>query len=85
MKKTIITAILCAAFAVLAGPAFAGAQAKMRAADEAPEQIDPKKKKAGEECKESDECQKHHQCVKSGEKGVCTAPPRRPLPPGVVT
>jgi len=85
MNKTTTTVILCAALVILSGPAFAGAQAKMKAADEAPEQIDPKKKKAGEECKATDECQKHHQCVKSGEKGVCTAPPRRSLPPGVVT
>lgn len=85
MSKTTTTVILCAALAFMAGPAFAGAQAKMKAADEAPEQTDPNKKKAGEECKESGECQRHHQCVKSGEKGVCTAPPRRQLPPGVVT
>lgn len=35
---------------------------------------DPKKKKAGEECKATSECQRHHTCAKSGEKSVCTAP-----------
>lgn len=50
--------------------------------------FDPKKKKAGDECTSSDECQRHHKCEKSGdaaEKGVCVAPPPPKLPPGVVT
>jgi hypothetical protein len=46
---------------------------------------DPKKKLAGDECKSSDECQRHHSCVKSGDKKVCEAPPRPRLPPGAVT
>ena len=46
---------------------------------------DPNKKKAGEDCKDSSECQKHHSCAKDGDKSVCTAPPRRRLPPGAVT
>ncbi|EOQ88972.1 hypothetical protein LEP1GSC202_1540 [Leptospira yanagawae serovar Saopaulo str. Sao Paulo = ATCC 700523] len=46
---------------------------------------DPNKKKVGEECKSSDECQKHHECKSDGEKNVCTEPPRPKLPPGVVT
>lgn len=46
---------------------------------------DPKRKKAGEECKSDDECQKHHSCKKDGDKKVCTAPPRPKLPPGAVT
>ncbi|MFO1471769.1 MAG: hypothetical protein U1F27_12120 [Turneriella sp.] len=41
---------------------------------------DPKKKKAGEECKATSECQHHHTCVKSGEKSVCTAPKRDDYP-----
>lgn len=41
---------------------------------------DPKKKKAGEECKANSECQHHHTCVKSGEKSVCTAPKRDDYP-----
>ena len=46
---------------------------------------DPNKKKEGEACKSSDECQKHHTCTKAGDHSVCQAPPRPPLPPGAVT
>lgn len=45
---------------------------------------DPTRKKAGEACKSDDECQRHHSCVKIGERNVCQAPPSR-LPPGAVT
>src|SRR5262245_47287616 len=45
---------------------------------------DPKRKKAGEPCTSSKECQKHHSCNKVGEKKVCEAPSRH-LPPGAVT
>lgn len=84
MKNKLRTIFCIAGLLLLAGSAFAGAS--MKAADEAPEPaLDLKKKKAGEECKVSDECQKHHACTKSGEKNVCTAPPRPQLPPGVVT
>ena len=72
---------VCAVFAGV-GPV----SAKMKAASEmAPPPDDPRKKKAGEECQSADECQVHHSCTKSGDKNVCTAPPRRKLPPGVVT
>lgn len=54
-------------------------------ASEAYVPLDPKKKKPGDECKKSDECQRHHTCEKSGDKSVCTAPPRPALPPGAVT
>lgn len=55
-------------------------------ADEGPpEPPDPKKKNPGDECKTSDECQRHHTCKKKGEKNVCTAPEPHKLPPGVVT
>lgn len=46
---------------------------------------DPTKKNAGEACKSSDECQKHHTCAKVDDQMVCKAPPRRQLPPGAVT
>ena len=83
MKK-MFTLIMLAGFALLAPSAFAGAPMKMasEAIEPAP---DPKKKKAGDQCTSSDECQKHHTCVKNGDKGICTAPPRPKLPPGVVT
>lgn len=74
----LITGIIFSATGVLAGSA-----AKM--ASEAYEPFDPKKKKPGEECKTSDECQRHHSCNKEGDKNVCVAPPPRKLPPGVVT
>lgn len=61
------------------------AKASLKMASEAAEIIDPKKKKAGEECKTSDECQRHHACAPAGEKNVCTAPPRPKHKPGVVT
>ena len=82
MKSTLTLLLAaCAVFAVVSPAA-----AKMKAASEvAPPPHDPKKKKAGEECQSADECQVHHTCTKSGEKNVCTAPPRRTLPPGVVT
>lgn len=84
MKMKTANAILIACLALIAGSTHAGA--KMRAADEASEVApDPKKKKAGEECKTSDECQRHHSCKKDGNKGVCTAPPRHKIPPGAVT
>lgn len=61
---------------LLAGAIYAGVS--QHRADMAKQAItapdDPKKKKAGEECKGSDECQRHHSCEKSGDKRVCTAP-----------
>jgi hypothetical protein len=58
----------------------------MRAVSEQPEPApDPNRKKAGEACKSSDECQKHHTCAKVDGKNVCQAPPRPRLPPGAVT
>jgi len=61
------------------GPA---AQGLSEAAEPAP---DPKRRKAGEPCRSSDECQRHHTCAKVGDKNVCQAPPRPRLPPGAVT
>lgn len=61
---------------------FAPAAQGMGEAKEAPP--DPSRKKAGEACKSSDECQKHHSCVKVGDQNRCQAPPSR-LPPGAVT
>lgn len=84
MKKHILKAILITSIIVLGGALYSGAS--MRAADEAMEPApDPKKKKPGEECKTSDECQRHHSCKKDGDKGICTAPPRHKIPPGAVT
>lgn len=45
---------------------------------------DPNRKKAGEPCKSSDECQRHHSCEKVGDQTRCQAPPSK-LPPGAVT
>lgn len=45
---------------------------------------DPNRKKAGEACKSSDECQRHHSCEKVGDQTRCQAPPSK-LPPGAVT
>lgn len=84
MKTSLMRIVLITCLALIAGSAYAGAS--MRAADQASEAgPDPKKKKAGEECKSSDECQSHHSCTKTGDKGVCTAPPRQKIPPGAVT
>lgn len=87
MKLKIANGILFSCLVLIAGSTHAGA--KMRAADMASEMpeppLDPKKKKPGEECKTSDECQRHHSCKKDGDKGVCTAPPRHKIPPGAVT
>jgi hypothetical protein len=82
MRKLLIITLLMTGLTVLSGQAYAGAMAADEPMEPAP---DPKKKKAGEECKSSDECQKHHACSKNGEKNVCTAPTRPKLPPGVVT
>lgn len=65
-------------------PGIAGASAK-RASEAPPPPLDPNKKKPGEPCKSSDECQKHHTCTKAGDASVCQAPPRPRLPPGAVT
>jgi len=60
--------------------------AQQRDMSELPEPpLDPNKKKPGEECKSSDECQKHHTCTKVDGKNVCQRPPRPRLPPGAVT
>jgi hypothetical protein len=34
---------------------------------------DPKKKKTGDECKSSEECQQHHRCGKADAKKRCIA------------
>lgn len=86
MKKYMITALLVSGITLIGTATYAKQSMKAIMADEAPpEPPDPKKKKAGEDCKSSDECQRHHSCQKSGEKGVCTAPPRSKIPPGAVT
>lgn len=80
MKKQSILIIIVGF--CLAGAIYAGVsqhQADMaREAVTAPN--DPKKKKAGEECKSSDECQRHHSCEQAGDKSVCVAPKLSDLP-----
>lgn len=70
------TIITIAGLCLLAGSIYAGVS--QYRADMAREAVtapnDPKKKKAGEECKSSSECQHHHSCEKAGDKRVCTAP-----------
>ncbi len=83
MRTNLIKLIFITGMAISASGVYAGASAKM--ASEMYEPFDPKKKKPGEECKSSDECQRHHSCNKEGYKNVCVAPPRPKLPPGVVT
>jgi len=83
MTRKFKTTIAIAALAFMVGGAYAAPAMKM--ADEAYEPFDPKKKKPGDECTSNDECQKHHACKKTGDKNLCTAPPRPKLPPGVVT
>jgi hypothetical protein len=56
-----------------------------RGSEAPPPPLDPNKKKPGDPCKSSDECQKHHTCAKVGDQSVCQAPPRPRLPPGAVT
>lgn len=83
MRIKLVKFMMLAGVILAVNGAFADASVKM--ASEAYEPFDPKKKKPGEECKTSDECQRHHSCSKDGDKNVCVAPPRRKLPPGVVT
>lgn len=60
--------------------------APSRRSEAPPPPNDPKKKLPGDACKSSDECQRHHSCVKVDDtKSVCQAPPRARLPPGAVT
>lgn len=83
MIRHLTKILFVAAITWVSVPVFAGAEAKMKSEASVP--YDPNKKKPGEECKSSDECQNHHECKSDGEKNVCTAPPPRKLPPGVVT
>ncbi|MCW7469580.1 hypothetical protein [Leptospira kanakyensis] len=83
MIQNLTKILIIATITLVSIPVFAGAEAKMRSEVYIP--IDPNKKKVGEECKSSDECQKHHECTNNGEKNVCTAPPPPKLPPGAVT
>lgn len=69
---------LLAGAAFFASTAYSGESLDMLI--EANETPDPKKKKAGEECKASSECQRHHTCDKRGQKKVCTAPERFEMP-----
>lgn len=84
MSQKISKIFILTAFTILVASVFANPNAKI-ASDEMLTPFDPNKKKAGEECKVSDECQKHHACTKNGEKNICTAPPRPVLPPNTVT
>lgn len=75
IRKITVFALLC-----LFGTALYAGISKHAADMRMQEAHDPKRKKAGEECKSSDECQRHHSCVKSGEKSICTAPPSVNIP-----
>jgi hypothetical protein len=68
-----------------ADAALGSGSAAHPASEAAPPPPDPSKRKEGEPCKSSDECQKHHTCTKVGNQSVCKAPPRPSLPPGAVT
>lgn len=76
--KTKLT--LAIAFLALLGAGIAAIppQEKADRVMESPTQ--PGKKKAGKECKTSDECRRHHRCEKLGEKSVCVAPELREIP-----
>jgi hypothetical protein len=79
MKNKFTKIILIAGLILFTGSAYAIPPVKV--ADEPMEStFAPKKKKAGEECKSSDECQRHHQCSAVGDKSVCTRPPRAEIP-----
>jgi hypothetical protein len=65
--------------------AVPGEVAPVAKSESPPPPPDPKKKMPGDVCKSSDECQKHHSCVKVGDKSVCQAPPRPHMAPGAVT
>ncbi len=79
MKNKITRNILISTLVFVAAGAFAGPP--MKPAAEAIESApDPKKKKAGEECKVSTECPRHYICSPAGEKNVCTVSPL-PVPP----
>jgi hypothetical protein len=73
MKNPFQKMLMIAGLCLLAGAAYAGVSMHTADMTTAPAP-DPKKKKAGEECKASAECQRHHTCAKTGEKSVCTAP-----------
>ncbi|MCZ8155693.1 MAG: hypothetical protein O9264_06220 [Leptospira sp.] len=84
MRQKISLIMMITAFALLAN-SLAGSPSAKTSSEMMPTPFDPNKKKVGEECKVSDECQKHHACTKSGDKNICTAPPRQILPPNTVT
>lgn len=48
--------------------------------DEPMESAAHPKKKAGEECRSSDECKRHHTCSHNGTKKVCTAMSLKDIP-----
>ena len=77
MRHNLMQFIMILAVAFCATSSYAGVTAK-RSADAAGDMYmpphDPKKKKAGEECKAASECQSHHECVKMNKKRVCQAP-----------
>ena len=71
-----------ASLALLTGATFAGPTPPPSFAAPIMPVEDPKKKKAGEACQSSDECQSHLFCSKKDGKGVCISRPvEYPLPP----
>lgn len=88
LSAALVAGVLCGTWsssvsAKPEAPPAGKASADLRS--EAAPAYDPSKKKPGETCKESTECQPHHHCIKVGDKSVCQAPPRPQLPPGAVT
>lgn len=67
-----LLALLCGGIAAMPP------QEKSDRAMESP--TEPRKKKAGEECKTSEECRRHHRCEKVVDKNVCVAPELREIP-----
>jgi hypothetical protein len=81
MKNKLAGIVIIACLALVSGSVYAGPTMKGTPPSAVEPTPDPNKKKAGEECKSSDECQRHYACVKAGEKRVCTALPQPVMPP----
>jgi hypothetical protein len=76
-QVTKIVMIVCLAFFACSTYASPPLKTEDRARETAAES---KKKKAGEECKTSDECRRHHKCSKVDNKNICVAPVYSEIP-----
>lgn len=82
MKSVFAAIFVLASLALLTGASFAGPTPRPSFAPPIMPVEDPKKKKAGEACKTSDECQSHLFCSQNDGKGFCISRPvEYPLPP----